>query len=75
MLISAGIRSAVGKEICSIRGVYGRRISRNVYTKTREEWEEKLAAMIEAVKKENAVTKLIKKEGHPDLVNYQIGMQ
>lgn len=30
--------------------------------------------MIEAVKKENAVTKLIKKEGHPDLVNYQIGM-
>lgn len=57
MLISAGILSAVGREICSIRGVYGRRTSRNVYAKTREECAEKLAGMIEEVKKRIAAEK------------------
>ena len=33
-------------------GADGKRISRNVYAKTREECEEKLAAMIEEVKRE-----------------------
>ena len=35
----------------------GKRISRNVYAKTREECEEKLAAMIEEVKREIAEQK------------------
>ena len=41
----------------SPRDVHGKRISRNVYAKTREECEEKLAAMIEEVKKEIAMEK------------------
>ena len=36
---------------------HGKRISRNVYAKTREECEKKLAAMIEEVKKEIAAEK------------------
>ena len=36
----------------SPRGTDGKRISRNVYAKTREECEEKLAVMIEEVKRE-----------------------
>ena len=36
----------------SPRDAHGKRISRNVYAKTREECEEKLAVMIEEVKKE-----------------------
>ena len=38
-------------------GADGKRISRNVYAKTREECEEKLAAMIEETKREIAVEK------------------
>ena len=41
----------------SPRDAYSKRISRNVYAKTREECEEKLAAMIEEVKKEIAMEK------------------
>ena len=41
----------------SPRDAHGKRISRNVYAKTREECEEKLAAMIEKVKKEIAAEK------------------
>lgn len=41
----------------SPRGADGKRISRNVYAKTREECEEKLAVMIEEVKREIAVEK------------------
>ncbi len=41
----------------SPRDAHGKRISRNVYAKTREECEEKLAAMIEEVKKEIAAGK------------------
>ena len=36
----------------SPRGVDGKRVSRNVYTRTREECEEQLAVMIEEMKKE-----------------------
>ena len=54
----------------SPRDAYGKRIYRNVYAKTREECEEKLAAMIEEVKKEIAAAKLTKKERHPDLANH-----
>jgi hypothetical protein len=43
----------------SPRDAHGKRISRNVYAKTREECEEKLAAMIEEVKKEIAKQKEI----------------
>lgn len=45
----------------SPRGADGKRISRNVYAKTREECEVKLAAMIEEVKREIAVGKEILK--------------
>jgi hypothetical protein len=38
-------------------GADGKRISRNVYAKTREECEEKLAVMIEKVKAEIAAEK------------------
>ena len=41
----------------SPRDAHGKRISRNVYAKTREECEEKLAAMIEEVKREIAAEK------------------
>ena len=41
----------------SPRDAHGKRISRNVYAKTREECEEKLAVMIEEVKKEIAEEK------------------
>ncbi len=41
----------------SPRDAHGKRISRNVYAKTREECEEKLAAMIEEVKKAIATEK------------------
>lgn len=41
----------------SPRDAHGKRISRNVYAHTREECEEKLAVMIEEVKKEIAVEK------------------
>ena len=41
----------------SPRDAHGKRISRNVYAKTREECEEKLAVMIEEVKKEIAAEK------------------
>ena len=41
----------------SPRGADGKRISRNVYAKTKEECEEKLAGMIEEVKKEIAAEK------------------
>ena len=41
----------------SPRDAHGTRISRNVYAKTREECEEKLAVMIEEVKKEIAAEK------------------
>lgn len=41
----------------SPRGADGKRISRNVYAKTREECEEKLAVMIEEMKREIAVEK------------------
>ena len=41
----------------SPRDAHGKRISRNVYAKTYEECEEKLAAMIEEMKKEIAVEK------------------
>ena len=41
----------------SPRGADGKRISRNVYAKTREECEEKLAVMIEKVKREIAAAK------------------
>ena len=41
----------------SPKGADGKRISRNVYAKTREECEEKLAAMIEEVKREIAEQK------------------
>ena len=41
----------------SPRDAHGKRISRNVYAKTREECEEKLAAMIEEMKKEIAEEK------------------
>jgi hypothetical protein len=41
----------------SPRDAHGKRISRNVYAKTREECEEKLAVMIEQVKKEIAAEK------------------
>jgi hypothetical protein len=41
----------------SPRDAHGKRISRNVYAKTREECEEKLAAMIEEVKTEIAAEK------------------
>ena len=41
----------------SPRDAQGKRISRNVYAKTREECEEKLAVMIEEVKKEIAIEK------------------
>ena len=41
----------------SPRDAYGKRISRNVYAKTREECEEKLAALIEEMKKEIAAEK------------------
>ena len=41
----------------SPRDAHGKRISRNVYTKTREECEEKLAAMIKEVKKGIAAEK------------------
>lgn len=41
----------------SPRDAHGKRISRNVYAKTREECEEKLAAMIEEMKKEIAAEK------------------
>ena len=41
----------------SPRDAHGKRISRNVYAKTREECEAKLAVMIEEVKKEIAVEK------------------
>ena len=54
----------------SPRDAYGKRISCNVYAKTREECEEKLAVMIEEVKKEIAAAKLTKKERHPDLANH-----
>lgn len=42
----------------SPRDAYGKRISRNVYAKTREECEEKLAAMIEELKQEIAAEKV-----------------
>ena len=42
----------------SPKGVDGKRISRNIYAKTREECEEKLAVMIEEVKREIAEVKL-----------------
>lgn len=41
----------------SPRGADGKRISRNVYAKTKEECEEKLAVMIEELKKEIAAEK------------------
>ena len=41
----------------SPRDAHGKRISRNVYAKTREECEEKLAAMIEEMKQEIAAEK------------------
>ena len=41
----------------SPRGADGKRVSRNVYAKTREECEEKLAVMIEEVKREIAAEK------------------
>jgi len=54
----------------SPRDANGKRISRNVYAKTREECEEKLAAMIVEVKREIAAEKLTPKERHPDLTNH-----
>ena len=39
------------------RDAHGKRISRNVYAHTREECEEKLAAMIEEMKQEIAAEK------------------
>ncbi len=45
----------------SPRDAHGKRISRNVYAKTREECEEKLAAMIEEMKKEIAEEKAMLK--------------
>ncbi len=42
----------------SHRDAHGKRISRNVYAKTREECEEKLASMIEKTKKEIAAEKV-----------------
>ena len=41
----------------SPRDAHGKRISRNVYAHTREECEEKLAAMIEEMKQEIAAEK------------------
>jgi hypothetical protein len=41
----------------SPKDAHGKRISRNVYAKTKEECEEKLAVMIEKVKKEIAAEK------------------
>lgn len=41
----------------SPRDAHGKRISRNVYAKTREECEEKLAVMIEEMKREIAAEK------------------
>jgi hypothetical protein len=41
----------------SPRDAHGKRISRNVYAKTREECEEKLAVLIEQMKKEIAAEK------------------
>lgn len=41
----------------SPRDAHGKRISRNVYPKTKEECEEKLAALIEEMKKEIAAEK------------------
>ncbi len=45
----------------SPRDAYGKRISRNVYAKTREECEAKLAAMIEEMKKQIAEEKAMLK--------------
>jgi hypothetical protein len=47
----------------SPRDAHGKRISRNVYAKTREECEAKLAAMIEQMKKEIAAEKEKSKHG------------
>ena len=46
----------------SPRGADGKRISRNIYAKTREECEEKLAVMIEEVKAEIAQQKEKRKQ-------------
>lgn len=43
----------------SPRDAHGKRISRNVYARTREECEEKLAVMIEEVKEEIAAQKAV----------------
>ena len=44
----------------STRDAHGKRISRNIYAHTREECEEKLAVMIEEMKKEVAAEKKLK---------------
>ena len=51
------LNDQVGEGKDSPRDAHGKRISRNVYAKTREECEEKLAAMIEEVKKKIAAEK------------------
>ena len=54
----------------SSRDAHGKGIFRNVYAKIREEWEEKLAAMIEKVKRAIVEEKKRKKlnNGHPYVI-------
>ena len=53
----------------SPRDAHGKRISRNVYAKTREECEEKLAVMIEEVKREIAQQKeKLKEQSQSEMV-------